>query len=474
MKHKNTEKGQAIVLVVLLFVGLLAAAGLAVDAGRVYSARRSAQNAADNAALAAAYAICNNGVVSTAGTTAAATNGFSNGPDTTVTVSNPPATGPNAGNSDFVEVTITHTQPATITRLVYSGSLTNTVRAVARCSKLVEPPGDGYAMIVLHTAGGPNYNSPYDKYTLKSKAGGILQVNGNTYVNSASPNAYAYYVGNNPCPTPLNQWGVKAEEAVVVGGWYSGPGLGGNNCSGSLNPIPQTGVAPMPDPLADLDPPAKPSGTCSDYTKSSGSATLNPGCYRNISLSGSANITLSAGLYYLTGYLSVADSARLTGNSVFLYLEDKDAVFQDDSQVTLSAIDSGDYEGMVFWMDGDDGDSCDGQSSGGTVSLCVLENALFEVNGGTLYLPRTFVGVYSCNTSGSNSSPSVTPGYSSSCGNGNHAIVDHTGAQMIVGRLWVGCQPNIFTACGKGELYLTYDEDEIFGGLGPLGVELAE
>lgn len=470
---KQTEKGQAIVLVVLLLVGVLAAAGLAVDAGRVYSARRSAQNAADNAALAAAYAICNDGSAVSAGIAAATSNGFTAGADTSVSVANPPSTGPNAGDSDFVEVTITHAQPASITRLVYSGNLTNTVRAVARCSKLVEPPGDGYAMIVLHTAGGPSYNSPYDEYTLKSKAGGILQVNGNTYVNSASPRAYAYYVGNNPCPTPLNQWGVKAVEAVVVGGWYSGPGVSGNNCSSSLNPIPQTGVAPMPDPLADLDPPAKPGGTCSDYSKSSGSATLSPGCYDDVELSGSANITLGAGLYYLTGSLTVEDSATLTGNGIFIYVEDEDVVFQDNAVVTISAIESGDYDGMVFWMDGDDGDSCNGQS-GGTVSLCVLENARFEVDGGTLYLPRTFVGVYSCNTASSSINPSVTPSYSGNCGTTNHAVVDHTGAQMIVGRLWVGCQPNIFTACGKGELYLTYDEDEIFGGLGPLGVELVE
>jgi len=46
------ERGQAVVIVVLALVALLLAVGLAIDGGRVYSARRQAQNAADAAALA--------------------------------------------------------------------------------------------------------------------------------------------------------------------------------------------------------------------------------------------------------------------------------------------------------------------------------------------------------------------------------------------------------------------------------------
>jgi len=49
---KTTQRGQAIVLVVLAMIALLALVGLAVDGGRQYTARRQAQNAADAAALA--------------------------------------------------------------------------------------------------------------------------------------------------------------------------------------------------------------------------------------------------------------------------------------------------------------------------------------------------------------------------------------------------------------------------------------
>ncbi len=50
------SRGQVLVLFALGLVGLLAAAGIAFDAGRFLMERRSLQNAADAAALAAANA----------------------------------------------------------------------------------------------------------------------------------------------------------------------------------------------------------------------------------------------------------------------------------------------------------------------------------------------------------------------------------------------------------------------------------
>jgi uncharacterized membrane protein len=53
---KSTEKGQALVLIVLAIVGLLGFAALALDGGMLLSERRRAQNAADAGVLAAALA----------------------------------------------------------------------------------------------------------------------------------------------------------------------------------------------------------------------------------------------------------------------------------------------------------------------------------------------------------------------------------------------------------------------------------
>src|SRR5919197_4991852 len=53
--------GQAIVLVALVFMVLLFAVGLAVDAGQLYSAKRTQQEAADSAAFAGAVVLYQGG-----------------------------------------------------------------------------------------------------------------------------------------------------------------------------------------------------------------------------------------------------------------------------------------------------------------------------------------------------------------------------------------------------------------------------
>ncbi len=53
------EKGQAVVLVAIALVALLALTGLAIDGGQLFALRRSAQNAADAAALAGVRELAN-------------------------------------------------------------------------------------------------------------------------------------------------------------------------------------------------------------------------------------------------------------------------------------------------------------------------------------------------------------------------------------------------------------------------------
>src|SRR5574342_74954 len=52
----NRERGQALILIALAMVGLVAIVGLAIDGSAKFSDRRHAQNAADTAAMAAALA----------------------------------------------------------------------------------------------------------------------------------------------------------------------------------------------------------------------------------------------------------------------------------------------------------------------------------------------------------------------------------------------------------------------------------
>ncbi|MDI6872305.1 MAG: pilus assembly protein TadG-related protein [Bacillota bacterium] len=57
---RSDERGQIIVLVAILMLGLVAVVGLVTDGGLVFSQRRDLQNAADAAALAGAMQIDEN------------------------------------------------------------------------------------------------------------------------------------------------------------------------------------------------------------------------------------------------------------------------------------------------------------------------------------------------------------------------------------------------------------------------------
>ncbi|MEE8492380.1 MAG: pilus assembly protein TadG-related protein, partial [Acidimicrobiia bacterium] len=55
---ERDEQGVALVVVAFSMFMLMAVATLAIDGGLVHTDRRQAQNVADNASLAAAWAIC--------------------------------------------------------------------------------------------------------------------------------------------------------------------------------------------------------------------------------------------------------------------------------------------------------------------------------------------------------------------------------------------------------------------------------
>lgn len=140
---QQLQSGQAIVLMALMMLGLMATLGLAIDGGGLYFLHRDTQNATDAAVIAATYARCTSDiseVVEFAGREAAARNGFDNNATSNwVTVNNPPATGTGAGNNQYVEVMITAAKPSYFIQLVYPSPLQITSRAVGRCSPPFEP-----------------------------------------------------------------------------------------------------------------------------------------------------------------------------------------------------------------------------------------------------------------------------------------------------------------------------------------------
>ncbi|HLU08753.1 MAG TPA: pilus assembly protein TadG-related protein [Oceanobacillus sp.] len=139
----DLQSGQAIVLMALMMLGLMAMLGLAIDGGGLFFLHRDTQNATDAAVIAATYARCTSDdpeVVEFAGYQAAARNGFGNsGVSDWVEVHNPPNSGTGAGDEDYVEVMITAAKPSYFIQLVFPEPLRVTSRAVGRCSPPFDP-----------------------------------------------------------------------------------------------------------------------------------------------------------------------------------------------------------------------------------------------------------------------------------------------------------------------------------------------
>lgn len=145
------SRGQAIVLIALLLVILVAIAGLAIDGGQLLFLKRDAQNAADAAVLAAANARCDLGYdednptanesdIEEAGYLAAEQNGFDDDTSTPVSddvevnwpIGSLPV-GAQGTTDEFIEVNITADADPYFIQVVYQGPLQVQAYAVARC-----------------------------------------------------------------------------------------------------------------------------------------------------------------------------------------------------------------------------------------------------------------------------------------------------------------------------------------------------
>ena len=129
------QRGYVSLLASVSIVTLAAFAGLAVDSGYMEVVRRRAQTAADSAALAAVYEIQrgDRSNMTKAARIDAALNGFVDGQNnTSVTIANPPQSGPFAKDQSAVAATVTQAVPTSFMRILGQASTTITARAVAR------------------------------------------------------------------------------------------------------------------------------------------------------------------------------------------------------------------------------------------------------------------------------------------------------------------------------------------------------
>ncbi len=189
---RKTESGQSLVLTATALVALLAVMGLAIDMGVLRYDKRLQQSAADAAALAGATNLHNSSDMTSAGVggpgvvtgaiAAAKVNGFAdtstycsgNCPSNggvgyvTVTVNNPPANGPHAGDDHYVEALVYDVQPTYFSKILGVDSVNVVARAVASappgydlgngCLTTTQPPGASIEGVNIN--GNPTLNAP--------------------------------------------------------------------------------------------------------------------------------------------------------------------------------------------------------------------------------------------------------------------------------------------------------------------------
>ncbi len=361
------QRGQALVLIVLAIVGLVAITGLAIDGGDAYSDRRHAQNAADTAAMAAALSKVRTGWPDgrAAGYTIATQNGYTdNGTTTIVHVYRCDESGSScalpAGEThreNYVQVTIQSTVRTYFAPILGIHQMNNSVQAVAKAVDPVEVPWyDGNALVALMPGCKPN-GWPDDPFTVSGTSVTVVGGTSGVFVNSNCDPAY----------TSSNNTTLNAPDICVVGGVEA---------NGSSTNPPQENCGTQYDPQQYQLPPLDDS-SCPDAGQVTGNASTGyvatPGKYNGTFPPGGTpgHMVLTRGIYCLD-----ANNNALDINAGW------DLTTDVDNNGNWADT----YEGVVFYIP-NGGVTING---GASVHLSAMEDAEAEIaglKGYLLYMP---------------------------------------------------------------------------------------
>jgi len=299
---REGQGGQAIVMVALSSMTMLFAVGLAIDAGQLFSARRTMQEAADAGAYAAAVVLYQGGTVAQARAAAIGDiqrNAYVHGGDgglTNVIVNTPPASGPYTGYATYAEVIInTYVRTA----LVPGQSTLNfvQVRAVAGA----EPLNNGYAIMSLERGNVQNAFRVRNNGSIDLTGGGIL-------VNSTHSQA----IYSQQCPP--NAFNIEEPHGIDVAGGASG-------CF-PASTTPNTSQPQQADPFAGFPTPSTSGMTVYNSLPGGNPMIVSPGIY-TVKLQGSGNtqIHMQSGIYILKAGMDGAGNSGFTSlpGGVFIF-----------------------------------------------------------------------------------------------------------------------------------------------------------
>jgi hypothetical protein len=380
--RSNKCRGQVVLLVTVAMIPLVAMAGLVTDLGYMRYLHRSAQKAADAAVLAAiaSYNAGYAGTVYTCGAGSTAPGWVCNNPTPyscpggLTSATDPVADAcmyaqqngfnPVAGSKQSVTVTSdvspSVANPIPTAHGINAGAWWITARVAQNVPSLFSAVLGNASGLVVARATAAIQPGIACVYALDPSASGSYYQNGSTAFNA---NCGIYVDSNNSSAAMLGNGGASINASTIQV-------VGGVSWSGSINPTPNTGVVPFPDPLKSLPTPSTCSAAtgcsaagCANNSKAfvvSSDTTLSPGIYCGGIYVKSGTATLSAGNYIIVGGgIGTQDTnSKIVGSNIFIYntYDTHNAFapisFAANSTVQVSAPDNDPpYSGILYFED---------------------------------------------------------------------------------------------------------------------------
>jgi putative Flp pilus-assembly TadE/G-like protein len=363
---RHSEQGSIVVMTAVSLVMLLGMTALAIDASFLYDSRDRMGAAADAAARAAALELgrtSDAAVLTHYGQDASARLGFADGTNGVhVTVNHPPLAGPFAGDAHYVEATVSRLTPTFFLRALGTHTMTTSNRATAGGN--LTPP----CITVLN--GGSTSGA------FLASGGSQLDLAGCTVqINSTHPTKAGDCTGG----AKLNGASSNSVTVNVVGS---------TSCTTGSYETLHTGASAVTDPFQAVAAPSFPTGACSVCSAAypsfctnsgwkvfgigtnlgSGPKTLDPGIYCHGISTGTATVTMNAGVYVLYGcctssfaFNASTATTSVSGTDVVIYNTGASATdptypygsinIQGGANVTLAAPLSGAMAGVTIFQD---------------------------------------------------------------------------------------------------------------------------
>lgn len=344
-KNKFSEKGQALIVIVFSFIGLLGMAALAIDGGNAYLERRKTQSAADAAALSGAIARIKGNDWREYALASAKSNGYdNNGITNTVELNTPPTSGPYVDNPEYVQVIITSHINTFFGVVIGIPQIVVSTQAISQ-TKPAEfgQMFNGDALVSL--APESKCDVPNKRAFWLHDEASLTMVGGGIFVNSDNPDC-AFIEQGSAGIRFLDDSSLR----IVGGADIQKPQL-------ILPSPPQTGAIPIgyppPFQMPKFDCGSKVSevieGTIgADGLPATTGLTMTPGVWDGDVFPPEGVNFLQEGIYCISGDVLVEND--LSGSNVVFLLEHGNAQFKGSAKIQLSAPKNGNLQGLLIYM----------------------------------------------------------------------------------------------------------------------------